>query len=426
MKAPIQNLIQVTLINTADTGGGAAVACTRLLKALAGKVNVQMLVQYKKNNAPEIISILKTKFEFLGARLNFLYERLPFIAFYEKNKQVRFAFSTANVGTNISKNNIIKEADVLHIHWINSGFLSIKNLNQLFNLRKPIVFTLHDMWAFTGGCHYAGECKNFIENCGACKFLRNPSINDISKKGWLSKNNLYQQNNRIVFVACSNWMAQMAKQSSLLAGARIEIIPNPIDTLIYKPLNKIKIREKWGFKVDATLIIFGAANINDKRKGIAYLIDALQILKDKFPSHKLQIVLFGKNNLLDVSQFPFPTKNLSIITAEQDLVEIYNLADVFVLPSLEDNLPNMVMEAMACGVPVVAFNQGGIPEMIDHKQNGYVAQYQSANDFAQGINWVLSKDADLLKNKARQKVLDNYSETMVAQKYIQVYQSLQN
>lgn len=426
MKAPKQHLIQVTLINAADTGGGAAVACTRLLKALTGKINVQMLVQYKKSKTPQIISVLKTKFDFLRARLNFLYERLPFIAFYEKNKQVRFAFSTANVGTNISKNNIIKKAEVLHIHWINSGFLSIKNLNQLFNLKKPIVFTLHDMWAFTGGCHYAGNCTNFTENCGNCKFIRNPAINDISKKGWLLKQNLYQQNNKIVFVACSNWMAQMAKQSSLLAGARIVTIPNPIDTLVYKPLQKNKVKEKWGLNADAKVVLFGAANINDKRKGIVYLIDALQILKDKFPSHKLQIVLFGKNNLLDVSQLPFPTKNLSIITAEQDLVEIYNLADVFVLPSLEDNLPNMVMEAMACGIPVVAFNQGGIPEMIDHKQNGYVAQYQSGNDFANGINWILNMDSEMLRNNARKKVLDNYSETLVAEKYIQVYQSLQN
>lgn len=418
--------MKVCLINTADGGGGAAVACTRLLNALKSKVNVRMLVQTKKSKTPEIISLIKNKLDFIQARFNFFYERLPFIALYEQNKSVRFAFSTANTGKNISNSNTIKKADVLHIHWINSGFLSLKNLNQLFALKKPIVFTLHDMWAFTGGCHYAGNCTNFTKNCGNCKFLRNPAINDISKKGWLLKQKLYQQNTNVVFVACSNWMANIAKQSSLLHGFKIETIPNPIDTLIYKPLNKHKIREKWGLNADAKLVLFGAANINDKRKGMAYLIDALQTLKNKYPGQKLEIVLFGKNNSLDFKQIAFPTKNLSIITDEQDLVEIYNLADVFVLPSLEDNLPNMVMEALACGVPVVAFNQGGIPEMIDHKQNGYVAQYQSAQDFAQGINWVLTNDAELLKNKARQKVLDNYSETLVAEKYNQVYQNLLN
>lgn len=426
MEALKQNLIKVTLINTADKGGGAAVACTRLLNALLGKVKVKMLVQYKESNYTAIVSILKNSLDILIAKANFLYERLPFIAFYEKSKAVRFAFSTANAGINISKNNTITQANLLHIHWVNQGFLSIKNLKQLLILNKPIVFTLHDMWAFTGGCHYAGECINFVENCGNCKFLKVPSNNDISKNGWLAKQNLYQQNSKLVFVACSNWMAEMAQKSSLLQDFEILTIPNPINTALYKPLNKTEIREKWGFNAEAKVVLFGAANINDKRKGIAYLIGALQILKTQYPKLNLQIVLFGKNNLLDTTQLPFDTKSLSIITSEKDLVEIYNLADVFVLPSLEDNLPNMVMEALACGVPVVAFNQGGIPEMVNHKQNGYVAKYESIEDFAEGINWVLNNKNVDLKANARQKVIDNYSEDLIAQKYTAVYQSLIN
>jgi glycosyltransferase involved in cell wall biosynthesis len=419
--------MKVTLINTADSGGGAAVACKRLLKALQGKVLVEMLVQSKKTNIPAIISILKNKIDFWIAQIHSLQERIPFIAFYEKDKSVRFAFSTASAGTDISRNENILAADILHLHWVNHGFLSINNIKSIFNLNKPIVWTLHDMWLFTGGCHYAGKCEYFREQCGNCKFLRNPCSDDISHKGWLLKQNIFQQNNKMVLVACSNWMAQMAKRSSLLKGFRIEVIPNPIDTELYKPLYKSTLRKKWGVSADDKIVLFGAANINDKRKGIKYLVDALHILKEEISQNtNIKIVLFGKNNSLDISTFPFAVKSLPIITSELDLVEIYNLADVFVLPSLEDNLPNMIMEALSCGIPVVAFNQGGIPEMIDHRKNGFIAEYKSAHDLAIGIDWVLNCNYEMLKANAREKVLKNYSENLIAEKYIQVYHSILN
>ncbi len=417
--------MKVSLINTADNGGGAAVACKRLFKALQAKVQANMLVQYKSDAHHAIISVLKHKLDFIMAKLNFLRERIPFIAFYENNKAVRFAFSTANTGIDISKNRVIAQSDILHFHWINQGFLSLASLQKLMDLNKPIVFTLHDMWAFTGGCHYAGSCTYFMQQCGNCKFLVRPFGDDLSKKGWLLKQKLYSRNTNITFVACSDWMAQQARKSSLLYNFNIHTIPNPIDIKLYKPLDKNSIRKKWGLTADAKIILFGAANINDKRKGVAYLIEALEILKAKYTSaHSIQIILFGKNKMLDTSTLAFPAQNLSTINSEQQLVEIYNLADVFVLPSLEDNLPNMVMEAMACGTPVVAFNQGGIPEMINHKQNGYVAQYQSSNDFAQGIHWVLNLEGDSLQKNAREKVLNTYSEEIIAQQYIALYQSL--
>ncbi|TAF43894.1 MAG: glycosyltransferase [Sphingobacteriales bacterium] len=416
--------MKVSLINTADSGGGAAVACKRLLNALRNKVQVNMLVQYKSDVCLAIISVLKHKLDFIIAKLNFLRERISFIAFYEKNKTVRFAFSTANVGIDISKNRVITQSDILHFHWINQGFLSLNNLQKLFDLNKPIVFTLHDMWAFTGGCHYAGKCTHFMQQCGNCKFLTRPYGDDISKKGWMLKQQLFARNSNITFVACSHWMAQQARKSSLLQNFNIQSIPNPIDTTLYKPLNKSEIRKKWGLNADAKIILFGAANINDKRKGIAYLLEALNILKKQYPNQMLDIVLFGKNKGFDSAQIPFSTISLPIITNEQALVEIYNLASVFVLPSLEDNLPNMVIEALACGIPVVAFNQGGIPEMIDHQQNGYVAQYQSSNDFAQGIHWVLHNKGNNLQKNALKKVMDTYAEDIIAKQYIDLYQSV--
>ncbi len=416
--------MKVCLINTSDSGGGAPVACRRLLHALKPDVDVKLLVQAKKSNEEAVESIIKNKADEIKAQTNFLLERIPFLLFQEKDKSVRFAFSTANTGTDISKNKIIKDADILHLHWINRGFLSIKNIKSLFRLNKPVVWTLHDMWTFTGGCHYAGDCDHFLNHCGDCKFLRNPGKYDLSRKGWIKKQEVYQQNEKLVFVACSQWLANVAKTSSLLKNFRVEAIPNPINTELYKPLDKIAIRKKWNIVPDVKIILFGAANINDKRKGIIYLLEALEIIKKTGTDSNIQMLLFGKNKALDVSTLPFPTKSLSIIHNENDLVEIYNLADVFVLPSLEDNLPNMVMEALSCAVPVVAFDQGGIPEMLHHQQNGYIAQYQSAADLATGIQWILNEESDELKHNARQKVLNDYSEKVVAEKYTKLYQSL--
>jgi glycosyltransferase involved in cell wall biosynthesis len=151
------------------------------------------------------------------------------------------------------------------------------------------------------------------------------------------------------------------------------------------------------------------------------------MLKIKHPQTKsIEIVLFGKNNSLDCTILPYPAVDLGVISSQQDLIELYNIADVFVLPSLEDNLPNMVMEAMSCGIPVVAFNQGGIPEMIDHQQNGYIAKYCSSEDLSEGIYWCLSQNQMDIKTNARKKVIKNYSEEVISQKYLKAYQSLLN
>ncbi|MBK0382251.1 glycosyltransferase family 4 protein [Pedobacter sp. SD-b] len=416
--------MKVCLINTADHGGGAPVACKRLLQALKPKVDVDLLVQNKRSEDLQIFSTIHNQMGLLKAELNFYLERLPFIAFQEADKTVRFAFSTANTGTDISQNKHIQLAQILHFHWINQGFLSLKNIKSLLGLNKPVVWTLHDMWTFTGGCHYAGVCDHFLNECGNCQFLRTPQEHDISRKGWLKKKEIYKQNRNLVFVACSQWLANVAKSSSLLKNFRVIAIPNPIKTAIYKPLNQASLRKKWNIETEKKIILFGAANINDKRKGLVYLMEALSILKEKNPAANIQFLLFGKNKTLSVNQFPFPAKSFSIINNEQQLVEIYNLADVFVLPSLEDNLPNMVMEALSCAIPVVAFDQGGIPEMIDHQKNGYIAKYRSSEDLANGIGWVLDHPNDDLKNNAREKVLNSYSEEIVAEKYLALYRSL--
>jgi glycosyltransferase involved in cell wall biosynthesis len=419
--------VKVTLINTSDAGGGAPVACMRLLKALDEKqVYVNLLVQHKKTGEPKVTSVLRTWLDRQKAKYNLLRERLPFIAFNARDKSVRFAFSTGNTGSSIVNEPLVADADIIHLHWTNFGFLSVDNLKELAATGKPIVWTLHDMWAFTGGCHYAGNCDHFENQCGDCCFLKKPNPDDLSHRDWLAKAELFENHKNITFVTCSNGLAGVAKQSSLLKGFRIEAIPNPIDTSIYTPKDKLAGREKYNINPDAKLILFGAANINDRRTGLSYLVAALVDLKSNYPgTDKVEIAIFGKNKEFDVGQLPFPVHQLGLISSNTDLIEIYSMADVTVSPSVEDNLPNIIMESMACGTPVIGFDTGGIPEMIDHEQNGYLAQYKSATDLAKGIHHVLfTANAATMATAARNKVLANFGNEKVAQQYIDVYRSV--
>jgi glycosyltransferase involved in cell wall biosynthesis len=420
--------MKVTLINTSDAGGGAALACRRLMKALESKdIDVEMLVQKKRSDEENVHSISEKLLGKAKIQYDFLSERLPFILLHEKDPSVRFAFSPANSGTSVVGEKSVQNADILHLHWVNSGFLSINNLKQIIAVGKPIVWTLHDMWAFTGGCHYSGTCERFKQQCGNCPFLRDAGENDLSHKGWLRKERMYANAANIVFVTCSNWLADVARQSSLLSRVRIETIPNPIDTDVFYPKAKSEARKKWNIDPGAKIILFGAANIMDKRKGIRYLVDALNSYKNTYPGQEaIEIVIFGKNRSFNTHELPYRVHSLPVINSQSDMADIYSLADVFVLPSLEDNLPNTVMESMSCSTPVVAFNTGGIPDMIDHQINGYLAKYQSAEDLAQGIHWVLSNNSLDLSGNARRKVTDNFSNEIVSRQYIDLYQSLLN
>lgn len=416
--------MKVTLINKNDSGGGAAMACLRLLKALnANRVDASMLVQHKASHETKVTSTINNSIDKLRADVNFLYERLSFIP-KERDKSVRFAFSTANAGTDITREPLVKQADILHLHWINGGFLSLNDLDKVLALNKPIVWTLHDMWPFTGGCHYPGDSRKFMEQCGNCHFLKRPDPHDISNKGWHAKKNIYTRNKKITFIACSNWMRDMAQQSSLLQHSEVVTIHNPIDTVIFSKQDKTASRKKWDVPQNAKVVLFGAANINHTRKGISYLIEALRSLKQAPGTATIHVVVFGKSKGFDFSQIPFGVTSLPVITSENDLAEIYSLADVFVLPSLEDNLPNMVMEALSCSTPVVAFNSGGTKDMVDHMQNGYLADYLSVNDLAKGITFVLSQNTDELGQNARKKISENFSYDIIAEKHTHLYQRL--
>ena len=417
--------MKVLLVNTSERTGGAAVACHRLMDALNKQgIEAQMLVRDKQSDHPNVIGLNLGKWTYLW---KFVWERIVIWKANHFKKNNLFSVDIANTGTDITKYPAFQEADIIHLHWINQGMLSLKNLERIFNSGKPVVWTMHDLWPATGICHHPRECNHYKTHCHNCPLLLyHGSKHDLSFRTFEKKLKL-MQGKQISFVACSQWLKGMSAQSALLQGQHITNIPNPIDTTVFKPKDRQGARTRLSLPADKKLLLFGAVKATDKRKGIDYLIKACKLLVKQQPELKEQvgIVTFGLLSEGLRRVLPFEVYPQGYVTEEDTLTDIYSAVNAYITPSLEENLPNTIMEALACGTPCIGFNVGGIPEMIDHQQNGYVAEYKSADDLAKGILWVLNhKNIPELHKKAVEKVAQNYDENIVVQQFVQLYQSL--
>ncbi len=396
--------MKIVILNTSERTGGAAVAAGRLSKALkrAG-IQVDKLVREDT---------------WLN-RFRFYWERLIIFLCNHLNRKNLFAVSIANTGTDLSGHPLVKGADIIHLHWINQGFLSLRDIEELVKLNKPIVWTMHDMWPCTGICHHARDCEKFQTKCRACFFLKSED-KDLSTSVFNKKLSLYKNAN-ITFVGCSRWLSDRARKSSLLQGKTVLSIPNPINMEVYHPMDQNVPRGLLGLPSGKKLLLFGALNVTDKRKGIDFLIEALR----KLEKQDVELVVFGQVKDDIRGLFPVPIHSMGYLSDESKIVALYNAVDMFITSSLEENLPNTIMESMACGTPCVGFATGGIPEMIDHRVNGYVANYKDADDLASGIRWVLEhEDRQALSDACVKKVRDNYAEEVVARQYIALYKKL--
>lgn len=416
--------MKVVHINRGDAGGGASVAALRIHRSLlrAG-VDSHILVQEQKRNEKNEHAAGSGFWYEMKCFWRFALERLLFLP-NEKEKALRFAFSPANTGQSLVNNPVVQEADIIHLHWINQGFLSLDGLDELFKLGKPIVWTLHDMWPFTGGCHYAGNCLEFNERCGFCPLLKKPSATDASAKIYLRKKDLFKGVN-ISIVTCSKWLGSLASSSSLMRNMPVMSIPNPIDTNYYTILDRVQCRKDLGLPLNKSLLLFGAANILDARKGYRYLYEALTILNDSFPSiaHNIELVVFGKLNDDTRDLFPFKTHTMQFVSDPMTLVKLYNACNMFILPSLQDNLPNTVVECLSCGTPVVGFRIGGVPEMIEHNRTGFLAEVKNSLSLANGINSVLFMNNPEQRQIVRDFAVKRYNEKLIAHRYLEVYET---
>ena len=405
--------MKVVIINTSETSGGAAIAAKRLMKALnKNGVEAKMLVRDKRTSDSCVYTVNTSWFKRKINFFRFLWERLIIFIATGFDRKNLFQVSIANTGTDISRHPLVKEADIIHIHWINQGFLSFSGIKRLIATGKTIVWTLHDCWVIDNGIyHFPGNRR-----------LGKKLIFDLNKSVFNKKNDLGLS--KITFVGCSKWIADEARKSTLLSRSPIFSIPNPIDTEAFQLKNKKEARSLLSLPQDKYIILFAAAKVSDERKGLIYFIEAYKILKKRIDSieEKIEILMMGNLSQEDIKTIPFSVHRLGYVSDNEKISAIYSCADLFVIPSLEDNLPNTIMESMACGTPCLGFNTGGIPEMIDHKINGYVSEYKNSQDLADGIEWILNNNNNnALSEACIKKVSDFYSENIIAQQYFKLY-----
>jgi len=413
--------MRILIVNTSEKVGGAAIAANRLMEALKKHgVSVRMLVRDRQTSSMSVVQVETG----LMQAVRFAWERFVIFVSNRFHRHNLFAVDIANTGYDITKMKDFEQADVIHLHWVNQGFLSLNDLDRILHSGKKIVVTLHDMWYFTGICHYSGDCGKYQDKCNGCPMIYHSGDGkDLSYKVFSRKQRMYEDAD-ITFVGCSKWIAGLAKSSALAKNQRVVSIPNAINTDVFKPMDKTEARKKCKLPVDKKLLLFGSQRITDERKGFKYLAEACEIIKKKYPdvAEKMGLVVVGGKSETIQSEVVIPVYSVDYVSNEKDMVAIYNASDIYVTPSLQDNLPNTIVESMACGIPCVGFNIGGIPEMIDHKQNGYVAEYQNADDFANGILWTLDDSRHKqLSVSAYDKAISTYSESSVAEQYCKIY-----
>jgi len=412
--------MKILIVNTYDIQGGAARAAYRLHKSfLAQNIDSHMLVQNKSSDDFRVLTTSITKIQKNLNKLRRFIDNLPLKPYKERTKTL---FSPAWLGvSNIV--DLINEInpDIVHLHWINEGMIKIEDLSRI---KARIVWSLHDMWAFTGGCHYDEECEAYKKGCGSCKVLGSSNNNDLSRKIFNRKEKTFAQIKNMTIVGLSKWMHTCAQSSSLLKDKKHVNLPNPIDTNIFKPFDMNKSRELWNLPKDKKLILFGAMGAtSDPRKGFGELIEALHKLKDK----NIEFVVFGSSEPIESQNFGFKAHYLGSLADDVSLVTLYNAVDVMIVPSLQENLSNAIMESLSCATPVVGFDIGGNSDMVDNQNNGYLAKSLDTLDLANGIEWILNNENyEKLCVNAREKVLKEFDSKLVAEKYIELYKEILN
>jgi glycosyltransferase involved in cell wall biosynthesis len=301
-------------------------------------------------------------------------------------------FSYPILGSNIAQMEECKNADYIYIHWALNGFLNLKSFEQLAKLNKPVIIVMHDMWPITGGCHYSFECENYLKECGNCPMFIKSQKNDFSQKGFDRKFKFYSKYNNLFFVSPSKWLYNCAKKAMLTKEKPIFYIPNILDNTIFKPINKTHAKQILNIDPTETVIAFGAVSVDSSRKGWAYLQKAMEILHGQKELKNISVLIFGNGNQKIADAMPFKIRFMGFLRDEYSTSLVYNAADVFIVPSVADNQPTTVQESLSCGTPVVGFEVGGIPDMIKHKENGYIAKYKDAEDIAEGIKYCLQKN----------------------------------
>jgi len=406
--------MKILHVNALDIQGGAARASYRLHQALLHEgLDSQVLVLEKSSDDFRVIGS-GSKVKQVINNLRPYIDYLP-LKFYKNRAKRAFSPSWLPFSGVVSQINALNP-DIVHLHWIAGGMMTIE---EIAKIKAPIVWSLHDNWAFTGGCHVMWDCEKYKESCGACPMLGSEKENDLSRKTFLRKKKTYPKIKNLTIVGLSHWMAECAKQSTLFQNREVMCIPNPIDTQVYNPVEQEIARKILNLPSDKKLIAFGAMDAtSDENKGFTELQESLNRLEDD----SIELVVFGSSKPKDGHSMKYPTHYMGHLHDDVTLRLLYSAVDVTVVPSRQEAFGQMATESMACGTPVVAFGHTGLLDIVDHKVNGYLAKPLDTSDLAKGIEWVLNaENSDALGRDAREKVLSTFDSHLVSKQYIDLY-----
>ena len=409
--------MKILHLSTTDLDGGGAKAAYRLNQALQRmECSSQMLVRAKSSDGNTVLSEKS-----LLTKLSPPISSLP-LRLYPKCNSVMFS---PQWFPDVLVSRVAQIApDIINLHWVCNGFMQIETLPKF---KQPLVWTLHDMWPFTGGCDYNRDCEKYKESCGSCPQLGSDKAADLSRWVWQRKARAWKNAN-LTIVSPSKWLADCARESSLFRDLRIEVIPYSLDVQKYQPIDRKLARNILGLPLDKQIVLFGAVGAtSNHRKGFSFLLPALQqIGRSAAWQDRLELAIFGTSEPMSPPNYGLKTHYLGKLGDDISLALVYAAADVFIAPSAQDNLPLTVMEASACGIPCIAFKIGGMPDMIEHEQTGYLATPFEVEDLAKGITCVL-EDRDRhqkLQYNSRQKSLKEFAPEVQAHRYLSLYEEI--
>lgn len=410
--------MKILMLNTFDEIGGAARAASRLLWGERRQgIDSRLLVQHKTGAAEGVICHAGG-LRRLARRMKMALGTLP-VRRYPNAPENNF--SPAMLPDHLVAEIAAVNPDIAHLHWLGAGFLRLETLGRL---NKPLVWTLHDSWAFTGGCHVPFDCTRYRQTCGVCPVLGSSRENDLSRRVWRRKAQAWRDLD-LTLVAPSRWLADCARSSSLFRDARVEVIPNGLETDLFRPLDKKASRDRLGLPQNRKIILFGAIRaVSDRNKGMHLLLPALRSLASRRTD--LMALTFNAFDQADPVDPGMPVTAFGQIRDDEKLAAVYSAADVFVVPSIQEAFCQTAVEAMACGTPVVAFGATGLLDVVEHGKCGYLAEPYEVEDLARGIAWILDDQErhHRLSGQARRKVEAEFNIEKVAQSYARLYNQM--
>ena len=413
----IEQTISPLLVCQTDLSGGAARAAYRLHTALRSfDVPSSMMVGEKRSDDRSVIkrrSACTQSLRFAFGQQIMRLQRSNNLNLRSGNWLPSAWAQTLNQS----------KADVINLHWVAGEVLSIEDIGRI---RKPIVWTLHDMWPFCGTEHYTSDDAKARWRVGYRKGNRSPGEGglDVDRLVWRRKQRAWRRDMHIV--APSRWLADCARQSALFRDWSVAVIPNALDTQVYKPLDRAFCRAVLNLPQDKKIILFGAIHGGrNPIKGFDLLLTALNRLATQMDVENLLCVVFGQTQPHTSAVVPINTRWMGHFHDDAALALLYNAADVMVVPSRQENLVQTALEPQACGVPVVAFNCTGLPDIIVHRETGYLAGAFNPDDMAEGIRWILETQScrARLGDAARKRALQLWAPEVVVPQYLELYKN---